>query len=219
MTTSVSQDGAPDVPAPVARIAELMATYPAAWSLCGGWAIDAWLGRITREHGDDDVSVFAGDCAALFDHLQGWRLVAHRPGVLGTRGFWDGGVLDAPAHIHAKFGEGPPPEDFDNVQGYPLDIQIDDRDGDEWVLRREPRVALPLRDAIKVSRWGVPTAAPEVLLFFKAMEPRRRDWRDFVAFLPHLTASQSSWLREAIARVDAGHPWVDALTWAASLTR
>jgi hypothetical protein len=54
-----------------------------------------------------------------------------------------------------------------------------------------------------------------VLLFFKAQQPRRRDWRDFVAFMPQLSANQNTWLRDAIARVDAQHPWIAALDWAA----
>ena len=217
-TLSVSDEPAQDVPEAISRIAALMADYNAPWSLCGGWAIDAWLGRVTREHGDDDISVFAGDNAALFEHLKDWQLVAHEPGV-STKGFWQGEALTPPSHIHGKFGEGPPPENFDNVQGFPLDIQVDDREGDEWVMRREPRVSMPLRDAVRVSPWGVPTAVPEALLFFKAMEPRRRDWRDFVAFLPHLTKGQSSWLRSAIERVDPEHPWVGALSWAISVSR
>jgi hypothetical protein len=47
-----------------------MSSFPAPWALCGGWAIDAWLGRQTREHGDVDVSVFLQDQRALFEHLR-----------------------------------------------------------------------------------------------------------------------------------------------------
>ncbi|TMF97813.1 MAG: hypothetical protein E6I03_13425, partial [Chloroflexi bacterium] len=67
----------PLIPEDVARIAELMSTYRAAWALAGGWAVDAWLGRLTRDHGDVDLAVFENDRQALFEHLAGWQLIAH----------------------------------------------------------------------------------------------------------------------------------------------
>jgi hypothetical protein len=197
------------VPDAVANLSALMADYPAPWALCGGWAVDAWLGRVTRDHGDDDVSIFADDSVTLFHHLKGWQLVAHRKGELGTTGFWDGDALAPLSHIHGKFGDGPPPESFDNVQGYPLDVQIDDREGDDWVLSRDPYISMPLRDAVKQSPWGVPTVVPEVLLFFKSRDLRRRDKTDFAALLPVLMPRQRSWLHGAIATL--GHPWLSEL--------
>src|SRR6185437_4001703 len=98
--------------------------------------------------------------------------------------------------------------------GFILDVQLDDREGDEWVLLREPRVAIPLARGILPSRWGVPMVAPEVLLFFKSRDDvndvahaglRRRDKLDFVALLPYLSDDQRAWLRDAIGR--CGHPW------------
>lgn len=66
-----------NVPEPVARVSDLMAGYAAAWCLCGGWGVDAWLGRVTRDHADVDIVVFQADLPALFDHLEGWQLIAH----------------------------------------------------------------------------------------------------------------------------------------------
>ena len=51
---------------------------------------------------------------------------------------------------------------------------------------------------------------PEVLLFYKARELRRRDKLDFLALLPHLTVEQRDWLRNAISLV--GHPWLSQLS-------
>ena len=76
-----------------------------------------------------------------------------------------------------------------------------------------------MRDAIRMSPWRVPAASPEVLLFFKAALPRRRDWRDFVALLPRLDAQQIAWLRDAIGRAYPEHPWVDALEWVGTMRR
>ncbi len=219
------------VPEPVARIGELMSTYRPAWALCGGWAVDAWLGRLTRDHGDVDIAVF--DQPALFEHLTGWQLIGHEqtkenPGA----DLWDGRTLVLPAHLHGRPPEmsGPLPERFDPAgarllfpeDGFWLDVNLCERsptgrtaDG-EWVLNREPRVVLPLAGAIRQSGWGLPTVAPEVILFYKAtlyvgtknhLSPR--DEADFVALLPLLTEGQRGWLREAVSQVYVGeHPWM-----------
>jgi hypothetical protein len=203
----------------VTRVAELMSSYPRPWALCGGWAIDAWLGQVSREHGDVDLSVFDAHHEQLFEHLTGWQLIAHNSTVDdGSTGLWDGRRLPVPSHIHARSpaDAGPLPEDgvCEPAKGWWLDIQIDGIDGAEWVVRSEPRVSLPLADAVSVSRWGVPVSSPETVLFLKAVAPRRRDWRDFVACLPHLTEPQVTWLRLAIGRTYGAHPWVEALSWA-----
>jgi len=192
-----------------------MAGYERPWSLCGGWAVDAWVGRLTRDHGDVDISVFQEDLTVLFEHLRGWQLVAHDPNVAGdTSELWNGRRIDIPGHIHARVSEpsAEMPERLEDPgkQGFGLDIQIDDRDGDDWVMRREPRISLPVSQGIAESAWGLPTATPGVLLFFKSADPRLRDKLDFAALLPLLTSGQRDWLRNAIELT--GHPWLARLS-------
>jgi len=191
-----------------------MSAFPAPWAICGGWAIDAWLGRHTREHGDVDIAVFVQDQRALFDYLAGWQLVAHDPHVDGgTAEPWDGRPLGLPGHIHGRLntGEGMPDRvDAATDQGFGLDIQLNERSGDDWILSRQPRISLPVRNGVRQSPWSLPTVVPEVLLFFKALDLRRRDKLDFLAVLPDLTQEQREWLRSAISL--AGHPWLSQLS-------
>ena len=208
MSTPDTRRSSNDVPEPVAPIADLMSSFPAQWALCGGWAVDAWLGRSTREHADVDISVFVQDQQALFDHLTSWQLTAHGLNVeIDTHKLWDGQPLEFPGHIHARpdRGEVLPDGDLMPEQGFILDLQLGDRSGDEWVLNAEPRIAIPMANAVRESPWGLPTVAPEVLLFFKSIELRRRDKLDFARVLPHLTDEQREWLRDAVSRL--GHPW------------
>jgi hypothetical protein len=224
LSRSVSHQGTNGAPGPVAPIAELMSAFPAHWALCGGWAIDAWLGRQTRDHQDVDISVFIQDQQPLFDHLAGWQLVAHGPSVpVDTNEQWDGRRLDLPVHIHGRLdtGEAPPDGDLTPQQGFSLDIQFGDRSGDEWLLSREPPVTLAIRRCAGRSGWGLPTVVPEVLLFFKATAyfgiedtlrgGRYQDEPDFLALLPRLGGRQREWLREAIGLVQPGHPWLARL--------
>jgi len=220
----------PLIPEDVARIAELMSGYSLPWALCGGWAVDAWIGRLTRDHGDVDIAVFEDDQQALFELLAGWQMIPHEQTKENEGAdLWDGRPLMIPAHIHTRSPElsGPLPERFSDSgarlisaeDGFWLDINLCERSDRDWVLAREPRVALPLERCIRQSAWGLPMVAPEVILFFKATlyvgtknHLRPRDEVDFTALLPLLSDEQRVWLREAVSRVYVGeHPWVERM--------
>jgi hypothetical protein len=212
LSSSVSNQVAKEVPEPVARIAGVMSGFGGVWSLCGGWAVDAWLGRETRDHGDIDISVFESDLPELFEHLGGWQLVAHDKEVVGdTSELWNGRPLLRPAHIHGRFSKASLPERLDAAAGFDLDIQIDASSGDDFVASRKHNITLPLRDSVRRSGWGLPTLTPQLLIFYKAKLPRGHDEQDFAALLPHLDVEQRGWLREAIALIRADHPWLAQL--------
>jgi hypothetical protein len=211
-----------------------MSGFREPWALAGGWAVDAWLGRLTRPHQDVDFPVF--DQPELFDYLAGWQLIGHEEGATGDQGgadLWDGRLLTPPAHLHGRPPElsGPLPERFDDSgmrvlfpdDGFWADIQLCDRSDGDWILNPDaspaaaaPRVALPLTQCIRESGWGLPTVVPVVILFLKATmyvgtknHLRPHDEADFAALVPLLTDDQRAWLREAIERAYVGaHPWM-----------
>jgi len=85
---------------PVLELARLMRGFPRPWYIAGGWAIDLFLGRETREHDDIDVTIFRNDQAELRTHLAAW---AFEKVVDGQRLPWaDGEWLGLPVHeVHA----------------------------------------------------------------------------------------------------------------------
>jgi hypothetical protein len=178
-----------------------MSTFSPDWALCGGWAVDSWLGHRSREHGDIDVTVFHDDQQSLFAHIAGWTPIAHDPNVPDdTDEPWDGRHVDLPAHIHTL------PTD-----GFKFELILNERSGRDWILAPEPRIAMPLRDCVRQSPWGLPTLVPEVALFYKAKDLRRHDELDFAALLPRLTDGQRGWLRDAVSIVYPGHRWLNQL--------
>lgn len=211
--TSNSASLRTQLPEPVAEITKVMSSFGAPWALCGGWAVEAWLGQETRQHSDVDIMVFAADYSALFDHLSGWQMVAHGPNATDDwTDAWDGQSIDLPGHIHARLDTGEPiPVNLADAagQGFDLDIQLSDRTGEDWVLSRDPLLTVPIGEAIRESPLGWPTVVLEVLLYYKSnLWPKDR--LDFRSARPHLTGQQRQWLRNTIAVV--GHPWLSLLT-------
>jgi hypothetical protein len=197
------------VPEPVAAVARVMRGFNHDWRLCGGWAIDAWLGRQTRDHHDVDIAVFEEEQRALFEHLAGFELIAHRSDISDdSTDPWDGRRIDPPAHVHVR------------SEGFELEVLLDERENSDWVFSRNPRITLPLERCSVQSDWGFAIASPEVLLFYKATAyvgveegyPRAPDELDFLALLPHATGDSRLWLREAIRQLYPDHPWLPVLS-------
>jgi hypothetical protein len=222
LSVSISTDQGDSVPEYVARVAAVMAVYPKPWCLCGGYAVDAWIGRETREHGDLDVCALVQDQRAIFEHLRGWQLIAHdfpAPGAQSrvevpgaTSRLWDGTRrIETTGHLHARpDSDEPIPEILGPESGFWLDVLFSDGSAEEWIVSRDPFISIPMTQAVQQSVWRVPTAAPQVLLFDKSKYLRRRDRLDFLRLLPRLTEEQRSWLHDTIELV--GHPWVADLS-------
>jgi hypothetical protein len=213
-------------PEAVAYVRDLLLGFGPPWLLCGGWAVDAWLGRPTRRHHDVDIAVFHQDQRAIFEHLPGWALVGHDPNVPDdTTEPWNGRHLDLPAHIHVPELRSPLATTTAATHAaFEFEFLLNERRGSDWILNRRLDVALPLERGIQKSSWGLPTAAPEVVVFFKAGGDlsaderqagdkllRRQDEQDFFALLPILAEAQRSWLRESVSRIHPEHPWLTHL--------
>lgn len=216
-------------PGPLMPVAELMSSYPGDWLICGGWAVDAWLGRVTRTHVDIDVMLFHDEQTMAYNQFSSWDMVAHDavdPGP--TTELWAGRRLELPAHVHARPRDATSPANLLKWVTPPYDQLPDDknveliinerRDG-SWLLHPESGVSRPWPECVAQSPWELPTAVPEVLLFYKAtaywrrtdLKPRPHDERDFDALLPQLDAGQRDWLIRAISTVVRNHPWLERL--------
>ena len=190
------------LPPAVAAVAHALRALPVPWAVAGGCAIDLASGRVTRQHADVDVAVFREDQAALRDALPGWRVEVVRDGVLTP---WAAGErLVLPVHeLHARSAPGAP--------GPALELLLNERDGGDWVYRRDPAVRRPLARAIVRSASGVPVLAPEIVLLYKSKAPRSADAHDLAVGGALLDDDARRWLRAALHRADPAHPWAEAL--------
>ncbi|MBO0867420.1 MAG: hypothetical protein J2P15_02545 [Micromonosporaceae bacterium] len=226
MTTHSSQPTSTPLPEPVGYVRDALRGLGAPWFLCGGWAVDAWLDRRTRDHGDVDIAMFHRDQHSIVEHLAGWALVGHDPNVPDdTNEPWHGRHLDLPAHVHVPvLGSSLSTSATATHTAFEFEFILVERTGDDWVLNPECDITIAMERGIRQSAWGLPTAAAEVVLFIKAGATltaaevaaatslyRPRDEQDFFALLPALDAPQRQWLRQSLDRVLPGHPWLTHL--------
>jgi len=171
--------------------------------LAGGWAIDLFLGRCTREHEDIDVQILRPDHDAVRAALSEWD--AHAADPPGTLRPWPvGETLPADVHdIWVRRSAGDP---------WRFQLMIADVEGDEWVYRRDRRIRRPI-DGLTgpASTAGRRVLAPEVQLLYKSKGLRPKDHADLAEGLPALVAAQRAWLADALVTVSPARPWLAQL--------
>jgi Aminoglycoside-2''-adenylyltransferase len=171
----------------------------APWWVAGGWALDLFLGWVTRPHHDVDVAILRRDQAVVQRHLADWSLHWVEPRSGGKSHHWSAGEwLALPVHeIHGTHRE-----------GMTIELLLNEAQGEIWHFRRDQRIRRPLHLVGRRSSQVIPYLAPEVVLLYKAQEFRDSDAADFAMVQDDLDAEQRTWLAQAIRRVFGDHPWL-----------
>lgn len=181
-------------------VAELLREFAQPWCVCGGWAIDLFLGRPTRQHADLDLLILRRDQLALQNYFAGEQL---RKAVNGKLLPWKNGeLLELPVHaIHgaADFGRSSNLEFLLN--------EIDD--AGNWAYRRDDSVKTPLKNLICTSPIGVPYLRPEICLLYKSKDFKEKDSADFESVIDEIGDEQKRWLHDVLIKTDAEHPWIE----------
>jgi Aminoglycoside-2''-adenylyltransferase len=184
------------------RVGQLLANLPCPWYVCGGWAIDLFVERVTRLHKDVDVAIARGDQAVVQRYLRGlgWRLEKVANGELTP---WEKGErLELPVHGVWCRNERHTP-DF-------VEILLDEIDATHFRYRRDPSVAAERDRMWFRTRQGLPVLAPEIVLLYKSTAARDNE-ADFGTAVGRLNDGQRAWLRGALARASDAHPWIERL--------
>jgi hypothetical protein len=188
----------------VKSVAVLFSTFTRPWYVAGGWALDLFLGRVTREHHDIDVAIFREDQIELRNHLEGWRFqkVVKRQSYL--REEWDGHEwLTLPVHeVHAR----------SPIGDIELEMLLNESEKENWVYRRNPAVTLARSSLGRIGQSRIPYLTPEVVLLYKAAHPSAIDEADFATVGRALDAGQRRWLADALGVCYPEHRWLSALS-------
>jgi hypothetical protein len=179
----------------------LLRALPVPWWIAGGWALDLFVGRQTREHADLDVEVLRRDQRALQEYLAGWDLHTASGGALES---WPQGM--------------PLPPEVNSVWAWPspgapwaLQVMFAEAEEDLWLYPRHRSITRPLdRIGLRTAE-GIPFLAPEVQLLYKSRAPRAKDQADFDHVLPSLAPDARRWLAGALTEAHPGQPWLARL--------
>ncbi len=190
-------------PLSVTEIKQLFAETSLAWGLAGGHAIEQFVGKSIREHGDIDVVVFRDNQLEVQRWLADWQLYAADPP--GTLRPW---LVEEylPFGIHDIWGH------QNNAQVWQLQIMLAEVEGEEWFSRRNPLIR-GKRDELFAVYQGTPCVKVEVQLLYKARGLREKDQLDFQACLPLMSTTAKQWLAQQLRlSFPEGHSWLSSLT-------
>lgn len=180
------------------ELAAVLEPLAAPWWVAGGYALEAFVGRRWREHDDIDASVFRDNHLELRSLLHDWDVhVADPPGHLRP---WPAGER-LPATVHDIWVR------RHREDAWRFQFMLDERDGAEWVFRRDARIRIPVGE-LTWERDGIRFVQPEVQLLYKSRGRREKDEADFRVVWPLLSAPQRAWLRDALALADPANPWL-----------
>ncbi len=185
------------------QAAVALAGVSAPWAVAGGWALDLWLGRKTREHEDLEIAVpsaFFPEIQArlerrglaLFD-IDNGQVIALPPGEAPRRRTHQTWVMEPAVH------------------GWRMDVFREPGDAQTWVYRRTGELSAPRAWASGRTAAGIPYVAPQIVLLFKAKATRDKDQADFSIVAPRLSSEARGWLAASLRVIQPGHPWIEQL--------
>jgi hypothetical protein len=181
------------------ELADRLSGLRAPWYVAGGWALDLFLGRVTRPHHDLEIALPAAAFPQVKALFPGWEFFVPEAGTLRP--------ADATALADEFQTWALDPE----ARVWRFDVFREPHDGDTWICRRDATLRRPYAELIRHTPDGIPYPAPEVVLLFKAKAVREKDAADFALVLPELDAAQQAWLGAALDRVHPCHEWRRAL--------
>lgn len=207
------------------QLKQLLNGAPFAWAVCGGYALELFLNRDIRTHGDVDLCVFEEDRRRILPFMlqKGWKVYEFcgwgkvRPlekdsestqgrnlmCVHGTPEIVRFYPSDEPDRLyHEFFHTGLQSLEY-------LDVLFNTKCEASFVLDAKKGIQRAMQKAI-LQREGIPYLAPEIVLLYKASRADNADYRlDFEQTYAHLRAEQKAWFSENLLRMySKGHAWM-----------
>lgn len=188
----------------VIQAVKVFDNYDRPWAVCGGWAIDLFLNRVTRPHKDVDFSILRTDQFVIQEYLlsRGWTL---EKAVSGELVPWlNGEWIDIPVHtIWCKNPSASP--DF-------IELLFNEVDEASFHFRRDASITLSLEKMIVLSALGIPILAPEIVLLYKSKNVESSPYvGEFKKVLPYLSPEARDWFAAALTKLYRNHIWLEEL--------
>jgi len=213
----------------VKQLNEFVADIGIDYAICGGHAIDLFLGRKTRPHKDLDVAVFREDRDKIIQHMldTGWEVYEpcgteylHKISSIHSQKRIKSNIWCVkPCNPHYIFTEHENEMfavEFDNLEQTELDyieFLFNTRNDEDFLYSRNHDIKMKLEDAIlKID--DVTCLAPELVLLYKSTAADEAEYQlDFDNTLPSLNKMQVAVLENALrVMFPDGHKWINAIT-------
>jgi aminoglycoside-2''-adenylyltransferase len=183
------------------EVLEWLSPLSAPWWIAGGWALDLFVGQVTRPHGDIDVGIFRRDAQGTCATLSEWEFFEARAGALTQINIGTAPRAAVNSLWCRRRGEAE----------WAFELMLDEGGSDQWTFRRDHKIGRPLEIAIRRSPDGIPYLAPEIQLLYKSKAVRSNDQIDFDRVVCRLDRDARAWLRTSIEGMDPSHTWLSKL--------
>lgn len=178
----------------------LMSNFNNSWFIAGGWAIDLFMGRETREHKDIEIAIFRKDQLYLKEHLKDRDF---KKVIKGEFYPWENEFLELPIHeLHGLY----------MLNGERLEVLLNETKDDEWKFRRDLTISYSLESVWSYSDTGIPYLNPEIVLLYKVKNTREKDHQDFMLIKDYLKNEKKKWLQYAMKLHEPEHKWLEFLS-------
>ena len=179
------------------RVNEVLKNYNGIWGIAGGWAIDLFLNKETREHQDIEIAILRQEQLLFKNYLHGWSFSYIDN--MGQLINWDNDkYLELPVHeVYTTDGT-----------GNRIEILLNEAVDGNWIYRRNLNVTYPIESSILKSKCGIPILSPEIVLLYKSKENRKKDSDDLRRILPELSKESRAWLASSIEFAHGNTEWV-----------
>lgn len=219
------------------ELKRLMDSMAIVWCVCGGHAIDLFVGQQTRLHKDVDLAVLWEDRSKIITEFirRGWRVFEPNHGFLREiTSCTDDKMIednlwclrpDAGYEIIHQFGNyykistartSQTALDF-------IEVLFNRVNNGAFLYKRNPQISLTRY--LYVSKNGIPYLAPEMILLYKSTFVRLlgtvtpehtevvKNYRhDFRVARARLSVEQKKWLKDALQEeYPKGHEWIELL--------
>lgn len=195
------------------------------WALCGGLAIDSFLGFSSRIHKDLDIAVSFNDIVEIIEYLKnrGWntyapvgkgRFVEFNQAINNNSLYFDNVWCfkdNVDFIIETKYEDGYKYFEFDRTEQIELDfieVLCSKETINQYIYLKNDAIIRKIDKAyIELNDFKI--LAPEIILLYKLRAAKNKDYKqDFKLVIGKLSEDQAAWLKAAIEiEYPQGHEW------------
>jgi len=172
------------------KVKTIMDKYGYPWFIAGGWAIDLFLNKETREHEDIEIGIYRKNQMQLYRYFgKQKKYYIDNTSRIGKeeRREWNKEYLRLPIY-----------EVYVEYEGLEIKVVLNEKDEDNWIYRINEKIRLNEEKAILYNENEIPYLCPEIVLFHKSKYMRDKDIADISNASKKMDGSQKKWLMDSI---------------------